>query len=52
MELLSTTHFVQNAAMVENTKSRTIREVRRVKGDKFSEEEIEEAIKYLKEHGF
>lgn len=52
MELLATVHFVQQSGGPNKDISRTIREVRRIKGNKFSEDEIRVADKYLNSEGF
>lgn len=52
MELLATTFFVDHSAISAANIERTIREVKRIKGNKFTETEITEAVSFLKEKGF
>ncbi len=49
MELLASVSFVYGTAMREDDDDkRTIREIRRIKGNKFDPQEIEDAIAYMK----
>jgi len=50
LELLASVSFVHGTAMREDDDDdkRTIREIRRIKGNKFDPQEIEEAIAYMK----
>jgi hypothetical protein len=50
MELPASVSFVHGTAMREDDDDdkRTIREIRRIKGNKFDPQEIEDAIAYLK----
>lgn len=54
MELLATTHFVQHSAGSERSGdiARTLREVKAIKGSKFSDDEISRAIATLNAKGF
>lgn len=50
MELFATTHFVEQGG--ENDITRIVREVQRIKGRKFSQQEIEQAVSELHAKGY